>query len=229
MGARRTWLVPVGLVLLSAVPVVAGAVRLEELGSGPVVTPANARFVASPVPVVVHIVGATLYCLLGATQFSAGLRRRHPTFHRRLGRVLVPCGLAAALSGLWMALTYPRPWTDAWVLTPMRLVFGTAMAACLVLGVRAILRRDVRRHRAWMARAYAIGLGAGTQVLTHVPLFVLGETPHGTPRAIAMLAGWLVNLAVVEVALRRSTGRRSHPVAAPTAPVSPGPGAPTVA
>ena len=40
------------------------------------------------------------------------------------------------------------------------------MILCLVLGLRAILRRDVPTHRAWMIRAYALGLGAGTQVVT---------------------------------------------------------------
>ncbi|MGZ9928132.1 DUF2306 domain-containing protein, partial [Escherichia coli] len=80
--------------------------------------------------------------------------------------VLVPAGLLAALSGLWMTLAYARPPADDVLLTPMRLSFGAAMAACLVLGVRAIVRRDVPAHRAWMARGYAIGLGAGTQVLT---------------------------------------------------------------
>ena len=40
------------------------------------------------------------------------------------------------------------------------------MAACLVLGFTAIRRRDIAAHRAWMIRAYAIGLAAGTQVFT---------------------------------------------------------------
>ena len=75
-STRRQWLVPVGLVLLSAVPVLAGAARVGELTGGAEVTADNARFLASPVPVLVHIVGATLYCLLGALQFVPALRRR---------------------------------------------------------------------------------------------------------------------------------------------------------
>ena len=46
-----------------------------------------------------HIVGAAVYALLGAFQFSARLRRRRPGWHRRAGRVLVVAGLAVALSG----------------------------------------------------------------------------------------------------------------------------------
>lgn len=202
-STRRQWLVPTGLVLLSAVPVLAGAARVGELTGGAGVTADNARFLASPVPVLVHIVGATLYCLLGALQFVPALRRRRPGWHRVAGRLLVPCGLAAALSGIWMTLFYPRPPIDDVLLTPIRLVFGVAMVACIVLGVVAVRRRDIAAHRAWMARGYAIGLGAGTQVLTHLPWMVLAGQPSGTARVLLMLAGWVVNLAVTEWALRR--------------------------
>jgi Predicted membrane protein (DUF2306) len=131
--------------------------------------------------------------------------------------VLVPCGLAAALSGVWMALFYPRPPIDDVQLTPMRLVFGAAMAGCLVLGVAAIRRRDIARHRAWMARGYAIGLGAGTQVLTHLPWMLLVGQPSGFGRVLLMLAGWLINLAVVEWALRRGQTAPARSVSRPRA------------
>ncbi|MGY1688945.1 DUF2306 domain-containing protein [Geodermatophilus sp. SYSU D01105] len=218
-SSTRQWLVLIGLVLLSAVPVLAGAARVAEIGTGAQMTADNARFLASPVPLVVHVVGASAYCLLGALQFVPGLRRRRPGWHRVAGRVLVPCGLAAALSGVWMALSYARPPADDVLLTPMRLVFGTAMAACLVLGVTAIHRRDVAAHRAWMARGYAIGLGAGTQVLTHLPWTLLVGQPSGTPRVLLMLAGWVINLAVVEWALRRrpAAPARSAAAAVPAA------------
>ena len=125
------------------------------------------------------------------------------------GRLLVLCGLAAALSGVWMTLFFPRPPADDVLLTPIRLVFGVAMAGCIVLGVTAIRRRDIAAHRAWMARGYAIGLGAGTQGLTHLPWVLLVGQPSGRLRVLLMLAGWVVNLAVVEWALRR---RRRGPV-----------------
>ncbi|GAA4732374.1 DUF2306 domain-containing protein [Modestobacter marinus] len=200
---RRQWWVLAGLLLLGLVPVLAGAARVTDLAGDPQVTAANARFVAAPVPVVVHIVSATVYTLLGAFQFAPRIRRRRPAWHRRAGRVLVLAGLAAALSGVWMTLSYARPAGDDVLLTPIRLFFGVAMAGCIVLGVVAIRRRDVPDHRAWMARGYAIGLGAGTQVLTHLPWVFLGSEPGGGGRVVAMLAGWVVNLAVVEWALRR--------------------------
>lgn len=211
----REWRLPAALILLGLIPIIAGAARLTELGTGPEVTPANARFVADPLPVVLHIVGAVVYTILGAFQFVPSLRRRR--WHRRAGRVLVPCGLAVALSGVWMAFAYDLPAHDNDVLAGMRLVFGSAMAASILLGLAAALRRDFTHHRAWMVRGYAIGLGAGTQAFTHAPyLLTTGEQPDGNVRALLVLAGWLINLAVAEWYLcRPARAARSRPVSRP--------------
>jgi uncharacterized membrane protein YozB (DUF420 family) len=189
------------LLLLGAMPVAAGVYRLTELAGGAEVTPANARFFASPVPVVLHIVGAAVYALLGAFQFAAGFRRRRPGWHRVAGRFLVVCGLVVGLSALWMTLFYPRPEGVGALLTAFRLLFGSGMVVSIVLGVVAIRRRDVTGHRAWMLRGYAIGLGAATQMLT----LMVGELIIGPPgelgRALLMGAGWAINLAVAERAI----------------------------
>src|SRR5262249_5731304 len=121
--ARRGWLVPTGLILFSVIPVLGGAMRVADLSGGGPGTPANARFHAMPVPVLFHIAGATVFCVLGAFQFAAGFRRRHPAWHRRAGRVIVLCGLAAALSGLWMTAFYPLPPSDDVLLTVFRFIF----------------------------------------------------------------------------------------------------------
>src|SRR5439155_1652548 len=144
---RRTntatqWLAPVGLIVLSLIPVLAGALRLTELMSGPQITANNARFVASPIPVTVHIVSVTLYSLLGALQFVPSLRRGRPNWHRIAGRVLVPAGVLVALSGLWMNFFYDRPAGDGESLVVVRLIVGSAMLTSIVLAVVAIRRRD---------------------------------------------------------------------------------------
>ena len=104
---RRDWLVPTLLIALSAAPIAGGIVRLVQLAGGAEITPDNARFFAAPLPVVLHIISVGLYCLLGAFQFAPGFRQRQPTWHRAAGRILVPCGLIAALSGLWLTQFYP--------------------------------------------------------------------------------------------------------------------------
>ena len=159
---------------------------------------------------VVHIVSAVTYAVLGAFQFSATLRRRRPRWHRRVGRVLVALGLAVALSALWMTLFYARHPGNGELAYVFRLAFGSGMAASIVLGFAAIRRGDVRRHRAWMTRAYALALGAGTQAFTlGIGGAVLGSSE--LVRDLMLGAGWVINLAVAELVIRHPLQRRSRP------------------
>src|ERR1700704_1075825 len=138
-NAASQWLPPVGLIALSLIPVLAGAVRVNELMGSPEITANNARFVASPIPVTVHIVSVTVFSLLGALQFVPSLRRGRTNWHRIAGRILVPAGVLVALSGLWMTVFYPRPAGDGESLVVVRLLVGSAMLASIgpaVLGIR---------------------------------------------------------------------------------------------
>lgn len=204
-GRRRVrggWRGTVALLLLSAIPVIAGAVRLTELGGGAAVTPGNARFFAMPLPVVAHIIGASVFTIVGAFQFAPGLRRRSPRWHRIAGRVVAPCGVAAALSGMWMTLFSALPEGDGALLGAFRILFGSAMAVFIVLGIGAVRRRDLAGHRAWMIRGYAIGQGAGSQALILGPWLLVAGPPGELPRALLLAAAWVINLAVGEWIIR---------------------------
>lgn len=195
-----------GLVLLGLVPLLGGAARLSAMAGGPDLTEGSERFLTAPVPVVAHIVAALAYTLAGAFQFVPRLRRGR--WHRVAGRFLAGCGLVAAASGLWLTLFLERPPDDGDLLAAFRLVSGSAMLAFLVLGVAAIRRRDVRAHRAWMIRGYALGAGAGTQALTLGLWAAFAGPPGETGRALALGAGWAINAAVAEWVVRS----RAHPV-----------------
>ena len=203
--ASARW-VPFALLALSLVPAISGSLRLTGLAGGPALMPVDGRIDASPLPVIVHIATVIPYALIGALQFSSRLRQRHPLWHRTAGRVLVPLALGVALSGLWITLTYPLKPGSGVLLYDIRLVVGTAMAASVVLGFAAIRRGDVPRHRAWMTRAYALGLGAGTQVFTGA----FGPALVGSSvlaHDLTMGAAWAINLAVAEVAIHRGSRR----------------------
>jgi uncharacterized membrane protein len=210
--SRRDWWIPASLLALTFVPSAAGAARLVDLSSGR--TEENARFFDLPFPILVHIFGATTFCILGAFQFMPSLRRGRPRWHRLAGRVLVPAGLAAALSGMWMAVFSDLPVYDNTTLVWLRLVFGSLMVVGLVLGVRAVLRRDIRTHQRWMARSYAVAQGAGTQALILGPMVLLshaqgGDQPGGNLKAAAMGFAWVLNLVVAEWLVRRSQSGQS--------------------
>jgi hypothetical protein len=83
------------------------------------------------------------------------------------------------------------------------------MAGSLILGVAAVRRRDIAGHRAWMIRAYAIGLAAGTQALTEGfggALFGTGELRSDLYKG----AAWVINLAVAEWVVKSPVHRRAR-------------------
>ncbi|MFJ6196923.1 DUF2306 domain-containing protein [Micromonospora sp. NPDC092111] len=205
---RRDWPLITGLLLLSAVPTFGGALRVAALSGGEV-TPANERFFAAPVPVLLHIVAAVAFSVLGALQFAPGFRARHRTWHRRTGRVLVLCGLTVAATGWWMNASYPLPPGDGPLLMALRYLFAAAMFGSIAAGFLTIRQRRIRQHRAWMMRGYAIGQGAGTQaVLLSTWMLAVGPTTE-LSRAALMGAAWTLNLAIAEWLIRRR-----HPVPA---------------
>jgi uncharacterized membrane protein len=164
---------------------------------------------ASPVPVVVHIVSAITYAVLGAFQFSPRFRRRWPVWHRAAGRVIVVLGFAVAFSALWMTQFYPRQPGTGELAYIFRLAFASGMAASSVLGFAAIRRADVSRHRAWMTRGYALALGAGTQVITQgIGNAIFGVSERTTDLMLG--AGWALNLIAAEFIIRRGANRTSR-------------------
>ena len=193
--------------MLSFVPVVAGVVRLSSLAgvaNGGGVTAENARFMAMPAPVVIHIVCASLFCVLGALQFDSALRQRFPRAHRIVGRVAAPCGIVAALTGLWMTAAYAIPAElQGPLLYGVRMVVGLAMTVAVVVSVRAVLQRRITQHKAWMVRAYALGQGAGTQVLILLPVTLLAGAPTFFFRDVLMASAWGLNMAFAEWVIRR--------------------------
>ena len=200
--------VPFALVALVLIPAIAGSLRLVEVFGGPHLLPANPRIAASPVPLVVHIMCAVPYAVLGAFQFSSSFRRRRPRWHRASGRVVVGLGLAVAFSGLWMTQFYPRQPGTGELAYLFRLAFGSGMSASIILGFTAIRRGEVARHRAWMTRAYALALGAGTQTFT----LGIGKALFGTSELtfdLSLGAGWVINLAVAEYVIRRRGSSRT--------------------
>lgn len=204
LGSGSTSWVPGALIALALAPILAGSARLVELAGGPELLPARSD--PSSVPLVVHLVSVIVYAVLGAFQFSARLRRRRNGWHRKAGRLLVAVGLVVALSAIWMTLFYPRS-AGGDLLFVFRLLAASGMVVSIVLGFLAIRRRDIAQHRAWMTRAYAIALGAGTQVFTlGIGKAIVGSSDLSI--ALLQAAAWLINLAVAERLIRRQPVRR---------------------
>lgn len=204
------WLLPTALMVFGLIPIAANGLRRVAMAVG-AEGAASGDGGGMPVPVVMHVLGATAFVVLGALQFSADFRRRRPRWHRIAGRVAILGALIAAGSGLWLAFVSLS--TSTGLLFTFRLLAASGLAASIVLGFRDIRHRRVAAHRAWMIRAFALGLGAATQVFT----LGFGEQLFGKGElSIALLngAGWAINLAVAEWAIRRAPRRVARQAAA---------------
>lgn len=198
--ARSGWAVVAGLLLLSALPVVGGLLRLGEVGE---------RHEGAPVLVVAsvaHIISMTVYCVLGAFQFSPALRTRR-RWHRWAGRALIPAGLVAAVFSVPLGVLFAGA-ADQQPTALVRVVFAAAMTVFLALGALAIARGHYGTHGAWMTRAYAIAVSGGTQAIVAVLASIVGVQTEGSGETGVVAAGFVVSLIAAELIIARRRARR---------------------
>ena len=192
------------LLFLSVIPTrLVGAFRLTQLAGGAEIMPARRTVLC------VTTAGGAAYperqrvCHLGCVP----VRNRFPAAQAGLApRGWAAPGSMRTAGWAFRAVDDPvlsPPAGDGELLYAFRLLFGSAMVVSIVLGFTAILRGDVIRHRAWMMRGYAIGLGAGTQMLTLLAGELIIGPPSELSRALLMGAAWVINLAVAEWAIRK--------------------------
>ncbi len=190
-----------GLAFCTFIPVMMAAVRVVQVPLG-ALPEDSLRLATVPAAFFVHALAGVLFGVLGPLQFARALRRRYGTAHRLAGRVFVLSGVWLALSGLALVLRVESIATT--LLGAARGVFGLALIAVLALGVAAARAHNMRRHRGWMIRAYAIGMGSGTVSLVLFPVYLIsGEPPTGLTTDIVVVGTWLATIAVGEWVVRR--------------------------
>jgi uncharacterized membrane protein len=194
------------LVFLTAIPVLNSLVLVFQIPSG-IYSKESVHLAVAPVSLFVHALAGVAFGIIGPVQFVRALRHRFGALHRVLGRIFMLSGATIGLSGLSILaqVTSQR--------TPMvdiaRGFFGLALLIALAMAIVAIRNRDVLRHRAWVIRAYAIGMGLGTVALVFIPLYIVtGQPPIGPTSDILFVVSWLLTIAFAEVVVRRSS--RSH-------------------
>ena len=199
------------LFLLALIPVLTGIVILISMQQGTLNTLTEPqdliRRASYPWALTGHIIGGSALLILGFAQFSAQLRRACPACHRWTGRALILLGVFFALSSLWMNFSANAMPGSALHDGAQNLV-AVLFLIVLGLGVAAIRRDDVVRHRVWMMRAYALTLGAATQTVMLLPVFLIFGSVEGTAFDLVFISGWGINLGVAELILRRGDRER---------------------
>lgn len=197
----RAFTRPITLVLALAfctfIPVMMAAVRVVQIPLG-TLPEDSLRLASVPVAFFLHVLAGVLFGVLGPLQFVRALGRRFGILHRLAGRVFVLAGMMLALSGVALLLHVES--ITAGLLDAARGVFGLGLIAVLVLGAAAARAHNMPRHRAWMIRAYAIGMGSGTVAPVLFPVYLVsGEPPTGLITDIVVVVTWLLTIAVGEL------------------------------
>lgn len=202
---RREWMFLAFILIYSFIPTFGGLLRVIELMGGFVIVPENPRAIADPVPIVLHVIGSFVFCLLGAFQFVPSIRRKHLNWHRTLGKWIAAAGCISALTGLWMAVVFDFPNAlQGFLLLWARILLSVAMVLLIVWAVMAAWSGNIVAHRSAMLRAYAIGQGASTQAFLGIGWMLLtGSESIGMARDLLMVAAWGLNLLIAECLLIR--------------------------
>ena len=195
---KRSGVTTLLLLLLAAIPALVALTRLYQIPSGSLPA-ASGHFIPGPISHFLHAMTGATFALLAPFQLHPGLRRDFPTAHRRMGWGLTFAGAALAMTGLFMLVLYPHAATGP--LRATRLVVGVLVLTALALSINAARHRQIALHRIWMLRAYALIMGAGTQAVVGLPIFLLYGQPDPATMDLILALCWPLNLAVAEIVL----------------------------
>jgi hypothetical protein len=159
------------------------------------------KFNAVPWTLFLHSLGGMTFGLLGPIQFSGAIKKRFGKFHRISGRIFVVAGMMLGLSAIRLLVEFPD--ASTWVLVTGRAFAGLGMITALTLALLAIINRDIVRHRNWMIRAYAIGMGSATIAFIQLPIFLIrGKALEGYFADSLFVLSWAINLTIAELVIR---------------------------
>lgn len=206
-----TWLIATVLCLGVAAAAVtpyllSGLDDLARSGSGLASNYAH-RSLPLQVALYVHAVAGGVALVLVPWQYSARLRRRSPGAHRAIGRIVLAALVVAGVAGLVIA-----PVSRAGFLGLLGFsVLATSWLYCAWRTYRTVVAGDLRAHRAWAARTFALTFAAVTLRLwlggsIAIEVGVFGRTTEqafdDVYPAMPFLC-WVPNLAVAEYLIRR--------------------------
>jgi len=159
----------------------------------------NARFAASGVVTLLHVVCGAVFLALAPLQFSARIRDRHRAFHRWSGRVLAGAAIITGLTGLYLGVVIPHTGMGEVTSTAF---FGGVFLIAIICAVFAIRRGDAARHRRWMIRAFAIGVGVSTVRIVAILIGLQLAAPVDELFGLSFWTGWAISLGAAELWIR---------------------------
>jgi uncharacterized membrane protein YozB (DUF420 family) len=158
------------------------------------------RYAQYPIPAYAHIIPGVVYLVLAPFQISRRFRNRHLDLHRKMGRILVPIGILSGVVGVIFGFFFSF---GGFAEASAAVVFGTWFVIALSLAYSYIRAGDTVRHRRWMIRAFAIGLGVGTIRIWVGLLEATGMLEFDDAFGAAFWLAWTMHVLAAELWLRR--------------------------
>lgn len=143
----------------------------------------------------VHVFTSMFALIAGFTQFSASFLRKFPKWHRFIGKMyVIDILIFTGPSGFIMGL-YANGGLSS------RIAFTLLASLWMFFTLQAYLKikqKDIRAHKAYMYRSYALTLSAITlRVWKYLIVMVLHPRPMDVYMIVAWL-GWVLNYVLVE-------------------------------
>jgi len=168
-------------------------------------------FARHPLLTLIHILPGLLFVTLGPLQFNAGLRARHPTWHRMSGRVFLCAALIIGVSAFVMSFAMPA--IGGPVQATATAIFSAYLLFALGRGFWHIRRREFATHRRWMIRGFSIGIAVATIRSIAGLFFARSQLSGLEPRqffGIAFWIGFLLHLILTEYWMRAGGSKREN-------------------
>ena len=160
-------------------------------------------FLARPWGIYTHVLFGALALGIGPFQFRRGILRNRRALHRNLGKLYLVSATMTGIVGLYMA-----QYSFGGMNTHLGFgILGVFTAAATLNAYRYIRAFDVRHHREWMIRSYALVFSAVTLRLW-LPLLVVAYQGEFAPGyAIVAWLAWVPNILWAEWYVRRTRTR----------------------
>jgi uncharacterized membrane protein len=159
----------------------------------------EARSRAAPILFVVHALSGSVALISGPLQFNRLLRNRSRNLHRLIGHAYVWAIWLSSVGGLWSAV-----FSNANIAA--KIAFGTLAILWFGTTTVAYLRirnHNVREHREWMIRSFALSFFFVTGSFS-MPGLVSTSLPEAVAYPLGVFLGWFPNLIVAELWIRRT-------------------------
>ncbi len=202
---RLSITIPATLFFFSFVTILIALMQAVQIPFGALPSE-SARLATEPVSHFAHAFGGAVFGLIGPIQFGRVLAGKYGRLHRLMGRVFVISGAALSMSSITLIWSFSD--SHSLLVTGGRFVCGVALGIALICAILAIRRRNITKHRDWMIRAYALGIGATAVSMVFIPIYAItGEPPMGVLADIIFMGSWALCVGLAEYIIRRIRSR----------------------